>query len=219
VRNKPQPDAVSITQASEHGTVYRLDEIAELGEIAREAGITFHMDGARFANALVTLGCTPAEMTWRRGVDILSFGATKNGAMSAEAIVVFDPKLVEPLSYRLRSAGQTWSKMRFAAAQLIAYVEDGLYLRLAGRSNALASRLAQAVAQLPGVSLIAPVEANLLFLSMPPAMIDALLAAGVRVGRRSETVIRLVTRFDGRDEDIDRFIEIARRAAGVAAPV
>ena len=215
VRNKPQPDAVSITQASEHGTVYRLDEIAELGQIAREAGIKFHMDGARFANALVTLGTTPAEMTWRRGVDILSFGATKNGAMSAEAIVVFDPSLVEPLSYRLRSAGQTWSKMRFAAAQLIAYVEDGLYLRLAARSNALASRLAQAVAQLPGVSLMAPVEANLLFLSMPPAMIDALLAAGVRVGRRSETVIRLVTRFDGREEDIDRFIEIARRAAGV----
>jgi threonine aldolase len=213
VRNKPQPDAVSITQASEHGTVYPLDEIAALGEIARGAGIKFHMDGARFANALVTLGCTPAEMTWRRGVDILSFGATKNGAMSAEAIVVFDPALVEPLSYRLRSAGQTWSKMRFAAVQLIAYIEGGLYLRLAGRSNALASRLARAVVELPGVSLIAPVEANLLFLSMPPAVIDALVAEGVRVGRRSETVIRLVTRFDGKEEDIDRFIAIARRAA------
>ncbi len=214
VRNRPQPDAVSITQPAEFGTVYPLDDIAAIGAIAREAGIRFHMDGARFANALVTLGTTPAEMTWRRGVDILSFGATKNGAMNTEAIVVFDPALVEPLSYRLRRAGQTWSKMRFAAAQLMAYVEDGLYLRLAARSNALASRLAQAVAQLPGVSLVAPVEANLLFLEMPPAMIAALQEAGIRFARRSETMIRLVTRFDGRDEDIDRFIAVARRAAG-----
>jgi threonine aldolase len=96
VRNRPQPDALSITQASEHGTVYRLDEIAALGETAHRAGLKVHMDGARFANALATLGCTPAEMTWRRGVDILSFGATKNGAMSTEAIVVFDQSLVEP---------------------------------------------------------------------------------------------------------------------------
>jgi threonine aldolase len=213
VRNRAQPDAVSITQASEHGTVYRLDELAALGEIARGAGLKFHMDGARFANALATLGCAPAEMSWRRGVDILSFGATKNGAMSTEALVVFDPTLVEPLSYRLRRAGQTWSKMRFAAAQLIAYVEDGLYLRLAGRANALAARIGEAMATVPGVTLLAPVEANLVFLAMPPAMVEALIAAGVRVARRSPGVIRLVTRFDGRDEDVDRLIEIARGLA------
>ena len=211
VRNKPQPDAVSITQASEHGTVYRLDEIAALGTIARDAGLKVHMDGARFANALATLGCSPAEMSWRRGVDILSFGATKNGAMSTEAIVVFDPSLVEPLSYRLRRAGQTWSKMRFAAAQLLAYVQDGLYLRSAMRSNALASRLAQDMASVPGVSLLAPVEANLVFLSMPPALIDGLLAAGVKVARRSDSVIRLVTRFDGHEDEIDRLVELTRR--------
>ncbi|HEV2674779.1 MAG TPA: beta-eliminating lyase-related protein [Aliidongia sp.] len=213
VRNKPQPDALSITQASEHGTVYRLDELAALGDIAHGAGLKFHMDGARFANALAALGCTPADMSWRRGVDILSFGATKNGAMNTEAIVVFDPSLVEPLSYRLRKAGQTWSKMRFAATQLLAYVEDGLYLRLAARSNGLATRLAQALAALPGVSLMAPVEANLIFLSLPPAMIDAMIAGGARVARRSDSVIRLVTRFDGREEDIDRLIEIAERAS------
>ena len=176
VRNRAQPDAVSITQASEHGTVYRLDELTALGDIARNAEIKFHMDGARFANALATLGCSPAEMSWRRGVDILSFGATKNGAMSTEAIVVFDPSLVEPLSYRLRRAGQTWSKMRFAAAQLLAYVDDGLYLRNATRANALARRLGAAMAALPGVTLLAPVEANLVFLGMPPAMVDALVA-------------------------------------------
>jgi threonine aldolase len=107
--------------------------------------------------------------------------------------------------------------MRFAAAQLIAYVEDGLYLRLAGRANALAGRLAQAMAAVPSVSLLAPVEANLVFLSLPPAMIDALLAAGIKLGRRSERVIRLVTRFDGREEDIDRLVEIARGAARAGA--
>ena len=215
VRNRAQPDALSITQASEHGTVYRLDEIAALGAMARGAGLKVHMDGARFANALATLGCSPAEMTWRSGVDILSFGATKNGAMSTEAIVVFDPALVEPLSYRLRRAGQTWSKMRFAAAQLLAYVEDGLYLRLAGRSNGLARRLGDAMAALPGISLLAPVEANLVFLSMPAPVIDGLLGAGVRLGRRGGNVVRLVTRFDGQDEEIDRLIEIARQVTNL----
>jgi len=214
VRNRAQPDAVSITQATEHGTVYRLDELTALGDLARSAKIKFHMDGARFANALATLGCSPAEMSWRRGVDILSFGATKNGAMSSEAIVVFDPSLVEPLSYRLRRAGQTWSKMRFAAAQLLAYVEDGLYLRSATRANALASRLGVAMAAVPGVTLLAPVEANLVFLAMAPAMVDALIAGGVRVARRSPGVIRLVTRFDGSDEDVDRFVALAGQIAG-----
>jgi len=213
VRNRAQPDAVSITQASEHGTVYRLDELAALGELARSAKITFHMDGARFANALATLGCSPAEMSWRRGVDILSFGATKNGAMNSEAIVVFDPALVEPLSYRLRRAGQTWSKMRFAAAQLLAYVEDGLYLRSATRANALAGRLGAAMAAVPGVSLLAPVEANLVFLAMAPKRVDALIAGGVRVARRSPGVIRLVTRFDGLEADVDRFVALAKQIA------
>jgi len=214
VRNRAQPDAVSITQASEHGTVYRLDEIAEIGALARHAGIKVHMDGARFANALATLGSSPADMTWRRGVDILSFGATKNGAMNTEAIVVFDQSLAEPLSYRLRRAGQTWSKMRFAAVQLTAYVADDLYLRMAARSNALAARLACEITALPSIELAAPVEANLVFLSVPPAVIATLAAEGVLFGRRGETVIRLVTRFDGSDEDIDRLIAIARRAVG-----
>lgn len=212
IRNRPQPDAVSITQASEYGTVYSRDELAAIGACARAAGIRFHMDGARLANALVTLGCSPAEMTWRAGVDILSFGATKNGAMGAEAIVVFDPALVEPLSYRLRRAGQTWSKMRFAAAQLIAYVEDGLFLRLASHANALASRLACELAVLPGATLIAPVEANLVFVAMPEPAIEALAAAGVRFARRRGGVVRLVTRFDGTAEEVDQLIAIARLA-------
>jgi len=209
-RNRPQPDAVSITQASEWGTVYRLDEIAAIGDIARNNKIRFHMDGARFANALARLGCTPADMTWRRGVDILSFGATKNGAMSADAIVLFDQTLVEPLSYRLRAAGQTWSKMRFAAAQLMAYVENDLYVHLAGTSNALATRLAQGLNQIAGVSLAAPVEANLLFVNLPQPAIKALAAAGVLFRQRDETIIRLVTRFDGTEAEVDQLLDRVR---------
>lgn len=212
IRNRPQPDAVSITQASEYGTVYRQEEIAAIGAIAREAGIQFHMDGARFANALVTLGCSPAEMTWRSGVDIVSFGVTKNGGMGAEAIVVFNKALVEPLSYLLRRAGQTWSKMRFAAVQLIAYIENGLFLRLASHANGLASQLGHELAALPGVSLVAPVEANLLFLSMPEPAIDAMMAAGARFARRRGGVIRLVTRFDGTQEENQQLISLARQA-------
>ena len=211
---RSQPDAISITQASEYGTVYALEEIAAIGANARDAGIFFHMDGARFANALVALGCSASEMTWRSGVDILSFGATKNGAMGTDAIVVFDRELVEPLSYRLRRAGQTWSKMRFAAAQLIAYVENGLFLRLASHANELASRLGRELAAIPGVRLMAPVEANLMFVAMPEPAIEALVAAGVRVARRGGGVIRLVTRFDGTPAEVDQFIALVRRLIG-----
>ena len=214
ITNRPQPDAVSITQASEYGTVYGLDEIAAIGALAREAGIRFHMDGARFANGLVKLGCSASEMTWRSGVDILSFGATKNGAMGADAIVVFNRELVEPLSYRLRRAGQTWSKMRFAAAQLIAYVENSLFLRLAAHANELASQLGRELAAIPGVSVIAPVEANLVFLAMPEPAIEGLMEAGVRVARRRGGVIRLVTRFDGTKGEVDQFIALVRKVIG-----
>lgn len=211
IRNRSQPDAVSITQASEYGTVYRLDDIAAIGAMAREAGVRFHMDGARFANALVTLNCTPAQMTWRSGVDILSFGATKNGAMAADAIVVFKPDLAEPLSYRLRQAGQTWSKMRFAAAQLVAYVENDLHLRLASHANELASRLGRELAAMPGVRLVTPVEANLVFVALAEPVIEALAAADVRFARRRGGVIRLVTRFDGTEGEVDQLIGLMRQ--------
>lgn len=212
IRNRPQPDAVSITQASEYGTVYSLDDIAAIGSSAREAGIAFHMDGARFANALSTLGCSPGEMTWRRGVDVLSFGCTKNGGMNADAIVVFDKALAEPLSYHLRRAGQTWSKMRYAAAQLMAYIENGLFLKLAAQSNALATRLGKELSALPGAELVAPVQANLVFLRLPQTAIDRLAESGVRFARRRGSVIRLVTRFDGTQEEVDRMVALTRSA-------
>jgi threonine aldolase len=212
VRNRPQPDAVSITQASEYGTVYGLIDIAAVGASARDAGIAFHMDGARFANALSTLGCSPGEMTWRRGVDILSFGCTKNGGLNAEAIVVFDPALAEPLSYHLRRAGQTWSKMRFAAAQLMAYIENGLFLNLAAHANGLAARLGRELSALPGVEMVAPVQANLVFLRLPQVAIDKLAEAGARFARRRGGVIRLVTRFDGTQDEVDQMVALTRSA-------
>jgi threonine aldolase len=211
IRNRPQPDVVSITQATEYGTVYRRDDIAAIGANARDGGIRFHMDGSRFANALATLRCSAADMTWRSGVDILSFGATMNGAMGADAIVVFRRELAEPLSYRLRRAGQTWSKMRFAAAQLLAYVENGLFLRLASQANELASQLGRELSALPGVRLIAPVEANLVFVAVAEPAIEALAAAGVRFARRRGGVIRLVTRFDGTRGEIDQLIDLVRK--------
>ena len=212
IRNRPQPNVVSITQATEYGTVYAGGDIAAIGASARDAGILFHMDGARFANALVTLGCGAAEVTWRSGVDILSFGATKNGAMGADAIVVFKRDLAEPLSYRLRRAGQTWSKMRFAAAQLIAYVENNLFLRLASHANDLASHLGRELRAIQGVRLIAPVEANLVFVAMAEPAIESLAAAGVLFARRRNGIIRLVTRFDGTCGEVDRLIELMRQA-------
>ena len=212
VRNRSQPDAVSITQASEYGTVYPLAEIAQIGAIAHDRKLSLHMDGARFANALARLGCSPADMTWRAGVDILSFGATKNGAMSADAIVVFDQKLVESLSYRLRRAGQTFSKMRFASAQLLGYVEDQLYLRLATQANAVAARLGAGLAALPDARLAAPVEANLVFLSLPAAAISRLAATGLHFARRGHDVIRFVARFDSTEQEADEVIALVRGA-------
>ncbi|WP_338827548.1 threonine aldolase family protein [Bradyrhizobium sp. 27S5] len=212
VRNRSQPDAVSITQASEYGTIYPLAEIAEIGAIAHDRNLSLHMDGARVANALARLGCSPADMTWRAGVDILSFGATKNGAMSADAIVVFDQDLVEPLSYRLRRAGQTFSKMRFASAQLLAYIEDRLYLRLAAKANAVAARLGAGLAALPDVRLVAPVEANLVFVNLPALAIDRLAANGLQFARRGQEVIRFVARFDSTEQEADEVIALVHRA-------
>ncbi|OAF14982.1 threonine aldolase [Bradyrhizobium centrolobii] len=212
VRNRAQPDAISITQASEYGTIYPLAEIAEIGAIAHDKNLSLHMDGARFANALARLGCSPADMTWRAGVDILSFGATKNGAMSADAIVVFDQDLVESLSYRLRRAGQTASKMRYASAQLLAYVEDRLYLRLAAKANAVAARLGAGLAALPDVRLVAPVEANLVFLNLPGQAINRLAAIGLHFARRGHDVIRFVARFDSTEQEADELIALVRSA-------
>src|SRR5713226_1047165 len=165
--HRGRPIAVSLTQATDLGAVYLLDEIRTIAEVAKRRGLKLHMDGARFANAVARLGCSPAEPTWRSGIDIMSFGATKNGGALCDAIVVFSPDLADGLAVQLRRAGQVWSKMRFASAQLIAYVENGLWLRMAGASNRMAARIGLGLSEISGVRLLAPVEANEIFLELP----------------------------------------------------
>ena len=207
-----QPAALSLTQATESGTVYAPDEVAALTAIARAEKLKVHMDGARFANALVHLGCKPADVTWRAGVDALSFGATKNGALAAEAIVLFDPALAETMGYRRKRGGHLFSKMRFLSAQLDAYLEDGLWLRLAAHANRMARLLAEGLAGLPGAKLQSPVEANEIFIDLPEPVLQRLEAAGGKFYRWDSTVIRLVTAWNTAEESVARFIAAAASA-------
>jgi threonine aldolase len=209
--HRGQPAAVNLTQASDLGAVYRLDDIRAIAETAKARGLKLHMDGARFANAVARLGCSPAEMTWRSGIDILSFGATKNGGALCDAIVVFAPELADGLAMQLRRAGQVWSKMRFASAQLMAYVEDGLWLRLARASNAAAARIAAGIERLPGLRLLAPVEANEIFIESAAEVMDALERDGFLFYRRSKTLGRFVCRFDLTEQEADALVAALRR--------
>jgi threonine aldolase len=209
-----QPAAVSITQASEAGTVYSLDEIRSLAEITQSHSLYLHIDGARFANAVVSLGCSPADLTWRAGVDALSFGATKNGAMAAEAVVFFNQTLAKTFGYRRKRGGHLFSKMRFLSAQLEAYLKDDLWLRNASHANRMARTLAKGLVSLPGLKLCHPVEANEIFLELPKTVSQGLLTEGFqfycREGENS-TIIRLVTAFNTIETDVTAFIEAARR--------
>jgi len=213
------PEAVSITQATEWGTIYTPAQIAEIGQASRRRGLHLHMDGARFANALVHTGATPAELTWKSGIDVLSFGATKNGAMAAEAVIFFNPALAAGFERRRKRAGQLWSKMRFLSAQLHAYLENDLWLRNARHANAMATTLADGLAALPGVRLMQKVQANELFVAMPDDMIDALHAEGAVFYRwidmqgEPNPVVRLVTSFATTPEDVATFLTLARRLA------
>jgi threonine aldolase len=209
--HRSQPAAVTFTQATEYGTLYSPDDLSALCSIARRHGVSIHMDGARFANAVAALGTTPAAITWRLGVDVMSFGATKNGALLCDAIVVFRPELAAELPFRLRRSGQVWSKMRFAAVQLLAYVESGLWLRLAARANALAARLGGGIGTLPSARLVAPVEANEVFVELPEQAIENLASLGLLFHRRGSKVIRLVCRFDGTEQEVDRGLDMFRR--------
>jgi len=215
--HKSQPVAINLTQATDLGAVYKLDEIRALTAIARANGLKVHMDGARFANAVARLGCSPAEATWKAGIDILSFGMTKNGGLMTDAIVVFSADVAPQLAFHLRRAGQVWSKMRYASAQLIRYVEDGLWLDLAGRSNAAAARIAKALEAEPGVRLLAPVEANEIFVEMTPAAMDAIEKDGIRFFRRGPRMARFVCRWDTTDAEIRALTGAIARSKVAAA--
>ncbi len=215
-----KPAAISITQATEWGTVYTPEEIAALGALARERGLRLHMDGARFANAVAHLRCSPAEATWKSGVDVLSLGATKNGALCAEAVVFFDPKLAADFERRRKRAGHLWSKMRFLSAQLLAYLSDDLWLKNARHANAMAEALAQGLRSMPDARVLQPVHANEIFVELPEKTVVALESAAFKFYRwplhQSDRgiAIRLVTSYMTRGSDIEAFIAAARQGSG-----
>lgn len=210
-----QPATISITQATECGTCYRPEEITAIASLAKSRGLKLHMDGARFANALAYLGCSPADATWRAGVDVISFGGTKNGALCAEAAVFFDATLVHDFEYRRKRSGHLVSKMRFVSAQLLALTEGDIWLRNARRANALAEKLANGLSRIDGAEFAYPVDANSLFVHLPDRMVVRLRSAGANFldwspSEDGRTLVRLVCSFATPEADVDRILELAR---------
>jgi len=190
--HQSQPAAIAITNATEYGLVYTPDEVAAIGDLAKRRGLGLHMDGARFANAVAALGASPADLTWRAGVDILSFGCVKNGGLSAEALIFFKPDLAQATRYRRKRAGHLLSKGRFAAAQILALLDDGLWLRNARAANAAAAHIANAARN----RLLYEVEANEIFLRLTAAEAAALRGQGALFHDWSPGVARLVCSWD-----------------------
>ena len=206
--------ALSLTQATEMGTVYTVAEIAALTDIARRHGLITHMDGARLANAIAHLGGRPADMTWRAGVDVLSFGGAKNGLAIGEVVIFFRKELADEFAWRVKQTGQLASKMRFVTAPWIGLLEGDVWLRNAAQANAMAQRLAEAIAVMPGVRLMFPVEANAVFADIPASLQAAARAAGWRFYTfLGETGCRLMCAWDTTPETVDRFVGDLRRAA------
>ena len=218
----PKPKGVSLTNASELGTVYSPTEVKAFSDLIRPRGMKLHMDGARFANAVAGLGVSPAELTWKSGVDVLSFGATKNGAMMLEAVVFFDLALAEDFAYRRMRAGQLLSKSRYLGAQMLAYLEDGLWLENAKRANALAQKLAKGLVAEGAVRIPNPVQANEVFAVMKRTMFDRLLASGAKfydwmpdsLGdgiSEDEVFARFVLSFATPEEDVEAFVKLVAK--------
>lgn len=210
-----QPAALSITQSCEAGTIYSLEEIQALSSVARKHKLKVHMDGARFANALSALGASPAEMTWKAGVDVLSFGGTKNGCLMAEAVVFFNPEDARAMPFLHKRAGQLVSKMRFISAQLIAYVNDDLWLKNARHANAMAALLSEGMRAVDGVKLAYPTQANEVFARLPEPVVKALEAAGFEINNDEldKTAERFVCAWDTRKEDVEKLLSIIQEAS------
>lgn len=217
-----QPAALSISQATESGTLYSLDALAALASRAHEAGLAVHMDGARFANAVAALGCTPAQMTWRAGVDILSLGASKNGTLACEAVVFFEPAMAQEFLYRRKRAGHTLSKGRFLAAQMNAWLDGDHWLHLARDANACAAKLEHGLRD-AGARIVWPRDVNEVFAVISRKMDDALKHAGARYyewparalpddlkPRDGEVFVRLVCSFATAEADVTRFASICK---------
>ncbi|WP_333714670.1 threonine aldolase family protein [Yoonia sp.] len=216
----PQRGPLSLTQVTEKGTIYALDEIRALTSVAREYGLKTHLDGARFANALVALDCSPAEMTWKAGVDTVSFGGTKNGAMGVEACVIFDPDLAWEFELRRKRGGHLLSKHRYLSAQMQAYLEDGLWLDMARAANARCAQLAAGLAAHNVARMLYQPQANIIFFEMPRAEHKRMLDAGAvyyvisgdpQVGDPDEPLIgRLVTDWSASEDAVNGFLSHLR---------
>jgi threonine aldolase len=209
-----QRGMLSITNVTEAGTVYTPSEVAALTALARARGVTCHMDGARFANALVASGASAAEMTWRAGIDVLSFGGTKNGLMGVEAVVIFDPAKAWEFELRRKRGGHLFSKHRYLSAQMEAYLQGDLWLRLAGHANAMGGRLAAGIAALPGAQLVNPVQANMIFAEWPEGLHARAHARGavyydLRAPSGREAA-RLVASWSTTDAEVDALLAALR---------
>lgn len=214
----PKPKALSITQATELGTLYSLEELQRVGEVARELELRVHMDGARFANAVAGLGAAPKELTWRAGVDVLTFGGTKNGLAVGEAVIFFNRDLAKEFDYRCKQSGQLASKMRFLSAPWSGMLENDAMLRHAAHANACARRLGQELSELPGIVVTSPTQANAVFVQMPPVLLQGLQEAGwyfytfIGLGQA-----RLMCSWSTTDADIDQLLGDVRRILATIA--
>ena len=209
-----KPAVVSLTQTAETGVVYSIDEIQALSDVAHSHGLTVHMDGARFANAVVALDCSPAETSWKAGVDVLTLGASKNGAFAAEAVLLFNKGLAKDFAYRRKRGGHLFSKMRFLAAQFEAYLKDDLWLKSARHANDCMKTLNKGLTGVKDVDILFPPDANMMFARFPNRMIDGLRAKGFSFydwpGEERST-IRLVTAFNTELEDVNAFVAEVRQ--------
>jgi threonine aldolase len=212
------PATLSVSQATEAGTIYRPEEIRALADIAHDGGLSVHMDGARLGNALARMNASLADITWKAGIDVLSFGATKGGALAAEALVFFDPSRATNMAERRKRGGHLLSKHRFLAVQMEAYLADGLWLALARHANAMADRLAAGLGEL-GIPPLWPVEANEVFVRLPRRTDEELRSAGAlyypwisdEFVPSDAVLVRLVTSFATTPEEVDAFLAIVRR--------
>lgn len=220
--DQPLPDTrcgpVSLTQVTDLGGVYTLDHIRTVTDIARDFGVPAHLDGARFANALAVLGCSPADMTWKAGIDAVSFGGTKNGLICAEAVIFFNPAHAYEFEHRRRQGAHMSSKQRYIAAQYLAWLDDGLWLDLASRANRAAARLEAGLQDAKGVTLVQPREANMLFCELDQKLHASLSAAGAvyyagKTENPGRVSARLVTNWASTDQDVDAFLAIVQNGA------
>jgi len=216
----PKPRALSLTQATEVGTVYSIPELQELAEVARRYQLRMQMDGARFANAVVSLGVAPKEITWKVGVDVLCFGGTKNGLAVGEAVVFFNKDLAREFDYRCKQGGQLASKMRFLSAPWVGMLQDGAWLRHARHSNAMAKRLEAALRDVPGIHVSYSVDSNAVFAKIPDAVVEGAHERGwkfyTHVGGWEES--RLMCSWDTTSEDVDAFAADLKELATKSRP-